>query len=231
MLTHDISYPFFMENFINSLPKPVLALLAIAIGIFVFMLLSPPHTVCDTQEAALRESQAGNIFHTLIKKNKIPPILVKAKEACQLGNSAGSCYEYFMVLKKVADDVGKASTECTNQLFNINEVKTALGDGLELMVRLAWGVKPPEQGLEKFGWMQDAEIATFCRLKSIFLRANGEESWIAFRKMVSAKLPGEEMPFASEPNMAVLEPKKATAVLSEEEIWNRSLFSVRCDAF
>lgn len=231
MLTRDISYSFFMDNFINSLPKPVLAFLAISIGIFVFILLSPPHTVCDTQETALRESQAGSIFPTVVKKNKIPPVLVGAKEACQLGNSAGSCYEYFMVLKKVADDIGKASSECTNQLYNISEAKAALGDGLELMVRLAWGSKPPDQGLEKFGWLQEAEIATFCRLKSIYIRANGEESWTAFRKMVSTKLPGEEAPTSSDPSAAALEPKKATAVFSEEEIWNRSLFSVRCDSF
>lgn len=220
-----------MENFINSLPKPLLAFLAILIGIGVFMLVSPPHTVCDTQEATLREMQKGNIFPTEVKKNKIPPTLVRAKEACQLGNSAGSCYEYFMVLKKVADDVGKASGECTAQLFNVNEVKSALNDGLELMVRLAWGTKPPEPGLERFGWMQDAEIAIFCRLKSIYIRANGEEGWTALRQRVTAKLPGEEAPFSTDPTRATVEPKKATAVLPEREIWNRSLFSVRCETY
>lgn len=220
-----------MENFINSLPKPLLAFLAILIGIGVFMLVSPPHTVCDTQEATLREMQKGNIFPTEVKKNKIPPTLTRAKEACQLGNSAGSCYEYFMVLKKVADDVGKASGECTAQLFNVNEVKSALNDGLELMVRLAWGTKPPEPGLERFGWMQDAEIAIFCRLRSIYIRANGEEGWTALRQRVTAKLPGEEVPFSTDPTQAAVEPKKATAVLPEKEIWNRSLFSVRCETY
>ncbi|WP_374029806.1 hypothetical protein [Bdellovibrio bacteriovorus] len=220
-----------MENFINSLPKPVLAFLAILVGIVVFMIVSPPHTVCDTQATTLRELQAGNIFPTEVKKNKIPPAITRAKEACQLGNSPGSCYEYFLALKKVADDVGKASSECTTQLFNINEVKAALNDGLELMVRLAWGIKPPEPGLERFGWMQEAEIANFCRLKSIFIRANGEEGWIAFRQRVVAKLPGEEIPPPSDPAQVAVEPRPATAVMSEQEIWNRSLFSVRCESF
>ncbi|MEK2644509.1 hypothetical protein [Bdellovibrio sp. BCCA] len=220
-----------MENFINSLPKPVLAILAIIIGIFVFMLINPPHTVCDTQASTFKETQAGNIFPTVVKKNKIPPAIVRAKEACQLGNSAGSCYEYFMVLKKVADDVGKASSECTAQLYNITEVKSALNDGIELMARLAWGIKPPEPGLERFGWMQEAEIAVFCRLKSVYLRANGEEAWAALRKKVAAKLPGEEVPFSSDPAQATVEPKKATEMLAEQDIWNRSLFSVRCEAF
>ncbi|MGZ3774700.1 MAG: hypothetical protein ACXVCY_10360 [Pseudobdellovibrionaceae bacterium] len=220
-----------MENFINSLPKPLLALSAIGVGIFLFMIFSPPHTICDTQEMALRESEAGNIFATVSKKNKIPPVLVRAKEACQLGNSAGSCYEYFLVLKKVADDVGKASSECTNQLYSINEVKTALGDGIELMVRLAWGAKPPVQGLEKFGWLQESEISTFCRLKNVFIRANGEESWSTLRNKISAKLPGEEIAVSADPGQATADPRNAAVVMSEEDIWNRSLFSIRCEAF
>ncbi|WP_374078244.1 hypothetical protein [Bdellovibrio bacteriovorus] len=195
------------------------------------MLISPPHTVCDTQATTFKELQAGNIFPTVVKKNKLPPTLVRAKEACQLGNSAGSCYEYFMVLKKVADDVGKASSECTTQLFNITEVKSAMNDGIELMVRLAWGIKPPEPGLERFGWMQESEIAIFCRLKSIYLRANGEEAWAALRQKVAAKLPGEEVPVSSDPAQVTVEPKKATELLAEQDIWNRSLFSVRCETF
>lgn len=220
-----------MENFINSLPKPVLAILAIIIGIFVFMIISPPHTVCDTQQETFKELQKGNLFPTEVKKNKIPPAIARAKEACQLGNSAGSCYEYFMVLKKIADDIGKSSSECTSQIFNVAEVKSALNDGIELMVRLAWGIKPPEPGLERFGWMQEAEIAIFCRLKNIYLRANGEEAWVALRKKVSEKLPGEEIPLSGDPSQVTVEPRKATEVLSEQDIWNRSLFSVRCEAF
>ncbi|XGC81602.1 hypothetical protein ACES2L_03800 [Bdellovibrio bacteriovorus] len=220
-----------MENFINSLPKPVLAFLAICIGIGVFMLISPPHTVCDTQAATFKELQQGNIFATTVKKSKIPPVIVRAKEACQLGNSAGSCYEYFMVLKKVADDIGKSSSECTSQVFNINEVKAAMNDGIELMVRLAWGTKPPEPGLERFGWMQEAEVAIFCRLRGVYLRANGEEGWAALRQRISAKLPGEEVEISTDPAAVAVEPKKAKDLLSEQDIWNRSLFSVRCDSF
>ncbi len=220
-----------MENFINSLPKPLLAFLAIAAGVVIFMILEPPHTVCDSQEEVFRELQKGNIFPTDYKKSKIPPTLGKAKEACQLGNSAGSCYEYFMSLKKVADGIGKTSGECFGQMFEINEVKSALNDGVELMVRLAWGMSPPQPGLERFGWMQEADLATFCRLRSIYTRAQGEEAWIALRHRIAMKLPGEEVPVSTDPSVAAIEPRKASALLSEEDIWNRSLFSVRCEVF
>lgn len=220
-----------MENFINSLPKPLLAAIVIIVGIVAFMLITPPHTVCDTQEAAMRERQIGNIFPSKVKKNVIPPRISRSKEACQLGNSAGSCYEYFMDVKKVADDVAKASTECTQQLYEVAEVSKALNDGIELMVRLAWGLKPPEPTLDRFGWLQESEIAAFCRLKNVYLRARGEEAWVALRHKIATKLPGEEVPAPTDPSQVGLEPRKASELLPEQEIWNRSLFSVRCEAF
>lgn len=231
MLTRDIRYAFFMENFFNSLPKPVLAILALAVAIVVFMIISPPHSVCDTQAEAFKELQKGTLFPTDFKKSKIPPTIVRAKESCQLGNSAGSCYEYFMILKQVADGVGKVSSECVQQLYSINEVRSALNDGIELMARLAWGIKPPEPGIERFGWMQDAEAAIFCRLKNIYVRANGEEAWVSLRKKVYEKFPGEEAIPSADPTQAMIEPRKATQVLSEQDIWNRSLFSVRCEVY
>lgn len=220
-----------MEKFINSLPKPVLALLAIIVSIVVIMLINPPHTVCDTQEAAFRDSQKGVLFITEVNKKKIPGSLARSKEACQLGNSAGSCYEYFTALKGVADNIGKGSSECLTQIFDIKEVSTVMNDGVELMARLAWGVKPPEPGLDRFGWMQEAEIAIFCRLKNVYTRAKGEEAWTELRKKIFAKLPGEEPVVSSDPSMAAATPKSATLAMSEQDIWNRSLFSVRCDAY
>ncbi|WP_413585088.1 hypothetical protein [Bdellovibrio sp. HCB274] len=221
-----------MEKFLNSLPKPVLVVGAILIAVIVFMVMEPPHTICDTQEEGLRESLKGQLFSTQFKKNTIPPSIMREKEACQLGNSAGSCYEYFSTLKNVAGAVTKGSSQCAAQLYEVKEVGSALNDGIELMVRLAWGVKPPEPGtFERFGWLTESEIATFCRLKSTFVRANGEEAWTALRQKISAKLPGEEVPLTAEGTVSTVEPRKASAVLTEEDIWNRSLFSVRCDNY
>lgn len=220
-----------MEQFLNSLPKPVLALGAIIIGIIVVMLVRPPHTVCDTQEEALKENLKGTLFSTEVKKNRIPPALARAKESCQLGNSAGSCFEYFTSLKKVSDQVAKASSECTGQLYKVPEVALALNDGLELMARMAWGHEPPEKGFARFGWMQEAELSTFCRISGIFIRANGEQAWSEFRGRVYGKLPGEALVVGSDSSVAAPEPKKANLVFSEQELWERSLFSVRCESF
>ncbi|MFM6930524.1 MAG: hypothetical protein ACKOX6_18825, partial [Bdellovibrio sp.] len=70
-----------------------------------------------------------------------------------------------------------------------------------------------------------------CRIKNIYVRSNGEEAWTALRQKIVAKLPGEDIPPSTDPAQSGIEPKKATAVLSEMDIWNRSLFSVRCDVY
>jgi hypothetical protein len=220
-----------MEQFLNSLPKPVLAIGAIIVSIIVFMIIQPPHTVCDTQAETLKENLKGTLFSTEVKKNRLPPTLQRAKEACQLGNSAGSCYEYFTGLKKIGDEVAKGSSECTGQLYKIPEVAVALNDGLELMVRMAWGHEPPEKGFARFGWMQEAELSTFCRLSGIYVRANGEQAWGEFRKKVYGKLPGESPTAGSSDSVVAPEPKKANLVFPEQELWERSLFSVRCESF
>lgn len=220
-----------MDDFLNSLPKPVLVFGALVVAIGVIMLINPPHTVCDTQLASFKEAQKGNIFPSKEKKSVIPPTISRAKEACQLGNSAGACYEYFQSLRSIADGISKASNECAAQLYGVTEVRTALNDGIELMVRLAWGLKPPEPTLERFGWLQESELSTFCRLRNVYVRANGEQAWVELRRRVFAKLPGEEIPLALEPDQIAVEPKKAVTMMTEENIWNRSLFSVRCEVF
>lgn len=224
-----------MDKFIESLPKPVLVFLVLVVAIVVFMIISPPHSICDTQAAAFKESQSGRVFDRVetVKRVKrtIPATLGKAKEACQLGNSAGSCYEYFSVLREIARGISNASPQCMDPLLSIKEVSEAFADGVEIMVRLAWGVKPPEVGLDRFGWMQEADLAIFCRLKNVYIRAKGEEAWTNMRKRISTKLPGEEIVATESAGLFATEPRKASDILSEQDIWDRSLFSVRCDNF
>lgn len=220
-----------MEKFFQSLPKPVLAILVIA-GVIVFLLLTdPPHTVCDTQAETFKENLSGQLFTKVVKKAKMPPMIGRAKEACQLGNSAGSCYEYFSILKKITSEISLTPSSCTKQLFEMPEVKNALTDGMELMVRMAWGSAPPEDNFNRLGWMTEADLAVYCKLRNVYLRANGEEAWVAFRRRIYPKLPGELMVGLSDPTLTPLPMKKATEVFSEEEIWAKSLFSSRCDGY
>lgn len=224
-----------MEDFIKNTPKPLLALIVLVGAVVFFMLANPPHTICDTELEVLKQSQKGNIFPTVITvqkvQQKIPAQINQAKEACQIGNSAGSCYEYFEDLKSIAVDIGKASSQCTQQLFEVPEVRQALKDGVEVMVRIAWESQPPDPGFARFNWLQETEIAVFCRIRNIYERSVGQEAWDQLRRNIYAKLPGEAPQPKTEPDQIVAEPRPAPLTMSEQDIWNRSLFSVRCESY
>jgi hypothetical protein len=97
---------------------------------------------------------------------------------------------------------------------------------------MAWGAKAPEIGPEKVGWMQDSDLNVFCRLKSVFIWANGEEAWDSLRLKVFQKLPAEELPVVdSSMEGSGAQARKALEIMTPLEVYERSLFSVKCDSF
>lgn len=222
-----------MEKFFESLPKPALAILAIAAALIFFALYDPPHSICDVQSENLKEELKGQVFPAVVNKNKIPPLLQKAQEACQLGNSAGSCFEYFSILKKLTKSIQNYSSECKADFASITEVKNALKEGTVLMAKMAWGSHPPEPGPARFGWFQESELSLFCRLKDVHSQSFGEESWNDLRKSIYKELPGDLPPGMPANSTEALgtEPPRAQTTMSEKEIWERSLFSARCENF
>lgn len=228
-----------MEQFFKTLPPAVLALIVLAGAIILFIVSNPMHTLCDTQGEVLQQSQTGPLFPqpTQVRDERgkhnqtLPPRIVAAKEKCQIGNSGGACYEYFSILKQLAVDIGKVSTECFAQMFELPNVERAFRDGVEVMTRIAWGPEPPALWWNRSGWLQESELAIFCRMKNIYIRTKGQEEWDALRQSIFAKLPGEAPVVKTDPNQIVAEPKRAIQVLSEQEILNRSIFAVRCESF
>jgi len=221
-----------MENFFKSLPKPALAVLVIAAALIFFMVNDPPNTVCDIQIGNLKESMKGQVFPSVdSKKRKIPPVIVQAQEACQLGNSAGSCFEYFSILRKAARDIRNFSSECRADLLNVSEIKKSISDGVTLMTKMAWGSRPPEPGMARFGWLSDSELGLFCLIRDVYTLGLGEEAWNSLRQNIFKELPGEP-PLSNPGNQGVgVEPPKAIATMAEKDIWARSIFSVRCENY
>lgn len=222
-----------MDQFFANLPKPVLAFLAILGTILFLYVFDPPKTVCDIEVEAQRGSLDGLLYAVKTKdKQTFPPALSAHKESCQLGGSAGACLEYFETLKQVVGTIQNGTIECRPKLYATAEVRRALEDALEVMVRMAWGVAPPAPNQERFGWFKESELAFFCRLKSAVQAGLGEDGLDALRLKINQKLPGETLDVAASGGPASSsQPRPAPQVLSEEEIWNRSVFSVRCDLY
>lgn len=231
---------FHMDQFINSIPRPILVILVLLLGIGSFFYLNPPHTVCDTEFETFIRSQRGVIFPSQVKKRKIPPLLTKARNLCREGNSSGACYEYFKALRGMSRGILDSSSECRLQIYENPEIQKTLKNGMQLIVNLAWGESPPETtGLEKLGWFGEFDVATYCSVKNSIFLSIGEEAWIEFRNSLMGQLPGEKSTqpnnvesvksISEEPSVAPR--KKAIEFMSQQDVFSKSIFSVRCENF
>lgn len=109
-----------LEEFSRQMPKPVLAALVLLVAIFIIIfVIQPPHSICDTQAENLKENQKGILFPIKSGKRTYPGKVQGAMEACRLGNSPGSCYEYFTILRRAALAVKALSKECSSAALDI----------------------------------------------------------------------------------------------------------------
>lgn len=220
------------EQFLQTLPRPVLVIGAIVIGVVLIMLFSPPHTICDTQTEQVKENLVGLTQPFKIKKQTMPAKMNKALENCYQGSTPGACYDYFQILRTLARFVMSATSECRPEVLSISDVKNSLEEGATNMALLAWGDKPPAPGaFGRFGPLQDSELALFCYVKSAIIAGSSEEAWHSLRKKVFEKFPGEEVDLPKDPKEILKKARPAPKVMSELDIWNRSLFSVRCENY
>ena len=216
---------------LNQLPRPLLIFLVLAAGIAGIFLFQAPHSVCSSQLEILKQSQSGKLFPRVTKNAQRSPLYARLVENCKTGNSPGACYELFSLLRKLNQDLLGSPSECLIPFGEVPEIQKALKEGVQLMIQLAWGEKPPEAGLAKFNWMETSDLVLYCRLKDMNLKIYGEQTWQALRVATYKKLPGEAQIFQDGMCTNCERIKNASQVLSEEEIWVRSLFSLRCEQF
>ncbi len=199
-----------MDNFLSLIPKSLLAFLAIAGGILLIVFVfSPPHTVCDSQLEIFANAEKRFLY----KDPKHPQIVTtkfeRLRDNCKITNNPGGCYELFQDVRNMVGDVSTMPSECSAFIGAVPQVKRAIWDSVDLLVRLAWGEAPPSSYHAKFGWLDVADISLFCLLKTKIYALYGEEEWTQFREKKMRELPG-------------------AADLPRNQVWDMSLFSENC---
>ncbi|GIL16383.1 MAG: hypothetical protein BroJett040_01340 [Oligoflexia bacterium] len=219
---------------LDNIPKPLLVVGVIVVGLALFPLIQKPHTVCDSQLNVFKEAQKGVLYSYKVKNVTRPAVYPKALEACKYGNSSGACYEYFQLVRKFLRDVQNLPSDCSTEMDEVKEIKKVFVDSLRLFGVLAWGDKPPEPET-RAGWFDLSDQALFCAVKDQWMRFYGQESWDQFRLSIHQELPGEEARFetneAGERKCVNCESlKKAPQVFaSPEEIFVRTIYSIPCN--
>jgi len=201
-----------MNQFLASVPKNILAFVAIAAGIVFIILSQPPASVCDQQIEVIKTAQTNFLYKDeffpkskVIKTTKYEYL----RDRCKQTNDPGGCYELFQEMKILLHDLNTLTSACASAAGSLAPVRRALWETLDLMVRLAWGEKPPESYSTKLGWLDSADVNLYCKLKDKAQLIFGESQWDRFREKLMVELPGaKELP--------------------RNQVWDLSLFSENC---
>lgn len=220
-----------MENFLNQIPKPLLAVTVLSIGIAIIYFSNPPRSICDAEKDAFQESLKGELYPERIdrKKGRIPAQIIQARSLCKQGNSSGACYEYFNMLKNISREIKRQTSECYATVIGAPGVLPSLKEGLVLMTQLAWGEQPPEDNSKN--WFSRSDLSAYCAIKDILKESMEEEDWADFHSQILAGLPG---PKPVSENPALEDPRsraRANQVLGEKQVFHKSLLSLNCQNY
>lgn len=225
---------------LNQVPKPLLIFVFMCIGLALIMYSNPLADGCEVDVKNFSREVRGILRAYQTAKERIQyPLIESQKILCRDGNTPGSCENYFNSLKKITIAASRVRNECYPKL---NEDYTNLipeaRSGVKTLALIAWGMQPPKESSQRLGWLSQPEIYTFCRLKRILQDQLSDEDYRAFRYSVYEEFPQEYPPDIDPEKRLLMERPRALrtgdnpeGILTEPEVFERSLFSIRCDMY
>ena len=184
-----------MDRWLAQIPKFWLIVGSLTIGILFIVWSDPPKGVCDAQMDVFKKSQKDFLY--LDPKNEFIKTtgFVREYERCQSTNSPGGCYELFNKTRKLLADVDAVPKECIDKVKGESVIGQTIMKAFDLFVQIAWGGKPPQLYHEKFKWLDNSDMALFCRLKYNYEKILGVDALAQKRESYFEQLPGaKELP-------------------------------------
>lgn len=197
---------------IKQLPKHILAMLVLAGGIFFIVVSDPPATVCGQQAKSFKEKQVGFLYKKPDESFRSSSRFHQLIDVCISSNTMGGCYELFQGIRRTLQDMRSFSLECMSDVGSDSTVRDFVTKSLDLLIRLSWGVKPPEAVQLKLNWLEPTEVSLFCQLKNQYLVMYDDAAWAQLREGYLKSLPGIEK-------------------LQRKDAWGLSLMSIDCSKF
>jgi hypothetical protein len=199
-----------LDQFFSSLPKTVLALMAIAVGFLVIVLSDPPRTVCDSQMELFKRQQQEFLYG--VEDSKKPALAKSMYSRCQDGNGPGGCFEYFLRLKKMNQDLELIPKQCAETVATDDLLQTWIFKSMKLMAQISWGDRGPASVSRRTAWFDASDLSMFCELKRHALQIYGVEKMDEWREGVLGSLPEAEK-------------------MSHDSLYEKSLLSTSCEAY
>lgn len=179
-----------MLSSLYKLPKTLLAVIFIGAGIVFIILNDPPHTFCDTQVEKFKQAQKGFLYKNKedVRAKKYGK-LDRTRLACQKEGAPGTCYEYFIQLKRLLKGFRILSQDCVQQIYATSKVKKTLSSALTLMTALAWREEVLTGQVSKFNWLTRADLSLFCQIKNKYIIQYGQEGYQLLENQILNQLP------------------------------------------
>jgi len=199
-----------LDQILNSMPKTVLAILAIIIGFFVIVQSDPPRTVCGSQLELFQQQQKEFLYGGT--QNSKQPLANKYYSVCKESNSPGGCFEFFLRLKKLNQDLESVPSQCSEEFAQEDTLKSWIMKSMKLMTDISWGDRGPASVTRKNAWFDASDLSMFCDLKKHATRIYGVEVLDQWRESTLSSLPEAEK-------------------LDHESLYQKSLISTPCEAY
>lgn len=181
-----------MDRWLAQIPRFWLIVGALTFGILFIVFSDPPKTVCDAQMDVFKKSEKDFLYLDPKKEFIKTTGFARQLEKCQTTNTPGGCYELFEKLRKFLNDVESVPKECLSKVQGESAVKDTLTKSFDLFINIAWGSKPPELYNDKFKWLDNADMALFCRVKSVYEYVLGADTLASKREAYFESLPGSK---------------------------------------
>ncbi|MBC7741395.1 MAG: hypothetical protein H7061_04305 [Bdellovibrionaceae bacterium] len=208
-----------------------------ALAFFIYN--DPLRDECEVQAKIFENHTKGILTAEKIKGRTQFPKIEYWRDLCRDGNSEGACEDYFSGLKITTQAVGSMNEKCQLTYAQKNpDLLTQVSQAIQIMALIAWGEKPPEGLSNRLGWLTESHLKTFCSLKRFYQLAAGEENFLPLREKVYNMFPApwpEKIPIEGRTPENRPKAYKTVAnpdgIFPKEKIYERSLFSIRCDLY
>lgn len=229
-----------LDDVIAKIPRSIFVSGVLIFTLAFIVYTNPLQDGCDVQMGNFNRTVRGVLIGYKNKADRTQlPQIENFKANCREGNSQGSCEKYYLALRKITDGLKSVANKCAPMLIESYEnLPKVLSNGIQIMALNAWGERPPSGVNERLGWLTEPDIYTFCRLRAQLVKLTSEENYKSLRAMTYEEFPDvwpESVTIvqrAEIPRPRAL--KSATnpkGTLTSDEIFRRSLFSLRCDLY
>ena len=228
-----------LDQIISKIPKPVLVILVLGISLLVIVFDNPLKDECGIKTEIFLNEMRGITGSAKVKTKTQFAQLGNWRDRCRDGNSAGACKDYFSGLRKMTTALQVFPEKCLPKFSEDNEwFLKASAQAVVTLALIAWAEKPPSGVGERMGWLTESEIRIFCKLKKTHADLLDEESLAELKNNVYQLYPDVwpetvsiDLRTAESRPMAFKTPKNPSGTLDKNQIYERSLFSIRCDLY